>query len=165
MKKLNWLAITCAVLGISLNSYEAVNATAPAPGSTPVSTPSRRMTVQMTNTGELINGGKTFILEFLLTNHGDDIRTYQIRDDVSNSNQVAYDNLGNKCKVYAEMGGSDSNNAPLPGQTPVKVRVLVTGFSPQATSFSRITISGFCGYETCEGAAGDYIFKNIWIPR
>jgi hypothetical protein len=159
------LAVTCALLGMPVSSRGSLAAITQEPARGPgVSTPSRRMAVQVTNAGELIDNGKTFMLEFLLTNHGEDIKSYQIRDDISGSNQVAYDNQGNKCKVYAKVGG-DYHYAPLPGQTPVKVKVFVTGFSSQAASFSRITVSGFCSYQTCDGAEGDYVFKNVMIPR
>jgi hypothetical protein len=169
--KLGMLAVTCALLGIMLNSCGVLSTVATVRSELAdalgiyVSTPSPKMIVQMTNNGELIENGKTFMLEFLLTNNtGVDIKTYQFRADLSDSNQVAYDNLGNKCEVYAKIGG-DYDYAPLPVQTPVKVRVFVTGFSSEATSFSRITISGFCSHQTCEGTPDDYISRNLTIPR
>jgi hypothetical protein len=168
--KLGMLAVTCALLGMMLNGCGVLSTVATATSELAdalgvyVSTPSRRMAAQVTNNGELIENGKTFMLEFLLTNNGEDIKTYSMRDDINGTNQVAYDNLGNKCKVYAQVGG-EYNYAPLPGQTPVKIKVFVTGFSSQATSFSRITVSGFCSYQTCDGAQGDYVFKNVMIRR
>jgi hypothetical protein len=173
LMKLGLLAVTYVLLGITLNSCGVLSTAAtvtnePADAvGVNVSTPSRRMAVQMTNNGELIDNGKTFMLEFLLTNHGEDINDYRFYP----SKFEAYDNLGNECNVNLIWGqkrthGGNLINGTFPGRTPVKIQVLVSGFSSQASSFSRIKFEA-SAYSSnhSEGSEGDFVFKNVMIRR
>jgi hypothetical protein len=141
-------------------------AAAPSIGS--VSTPARRMSVTVTR-AELIENGAKFLLEFMLTNNGEDIGLYDIYGGYGSDNSMAYDNMGNKAQVYISFGNGNSSSAdfarnPLPGNNPKKVTATITGFSPQATSFTRIKIHGRA-YPALDAldANGDYLFKNVAI--
>jgi hypothetical protein len=134
-----------------------------------ISAPSK-MDVKLTR-AELIENGEAFLLEFLLTNHYGDIASYDIFGGYNSNQSMAYDNLGNKAVVNIRFGdayssASDFARNPLPSDTPIKITAVVRGFSPQATSFTRIQIYGCCySAQACPGADGNFLFKNVAINR
>ena len=165
--------ITCIIMGISLNGCGALmnvaNTVNEAAYSLRIETPGRRMEVKLTNT-ELIENGKQFMMEFLLTNHGQEIGTYWIGKETGGSPMIAYDNMGTASTVHITWGNSNTwatgqIGATLPDNVPVLMKVFVSNFNPQATMFSQIKFFASCGSFNvpCEGAAGSFIFRNVPI--
>ncbi|MDR2776211.1 MAG: hypothetical protein LBC19_16050 [Tannerella sp.] len=160
------LTVTCIALGIPVNSHGIVNmAVSESTRGPSVSTPSRRMEVQVTNI-DLIDNGKTFLLEFWLINHGEEIYDYRFYHSYD-----AYDNFGNQCAVNIIWGqkkthGANTINGKFPEQTPVKMQMTITGFDSWASSFSQIKFKAEAySSNNSEGSEGDYIFRNIAIPQ
>jgi hypothetical protein len=146
-----------------MNGCGALTTIATAVNSPSIETPSRRMEVQLINT-ELIANGEQFLVEFLLTNHGQNIASYYLGHTHWKACE-AYDNLGNRTtniKVY--IGDREENSFSVPQNTPVKIKVIISGVNSKATSFSNISITADC-VGNCEGIAGSYVFKNISILR
>jgi hypothetical protein len=129
---------------------------APRPGPVHIETPNRRMGVKLTNM-ELINNGKDFLLEFLLTNSGQDINDYSFYGGYS-SESMAYDNLGTKLIVDVGFNGRNASewssgaSGPIPGNIPIKIRVGVYKINPRATHLTQIRVKGSDGF---------FIFKNV----
>ncbi|MFT4070378.1 MAG: hypothetical protein QM654_00475 [Dysgonamonadaceae bacterium] len=124
-----------------------------------VSTPHRNLLVNLI--GAEMSGDK-YVLEFTITNKGENIKDYRLEDcsGLGCGDTEVYDNLGNKCRVDIAFGSR------LPDNTPVKVRAIISQFSSKATYFSRIKIKGETwdhGYSNRPD--GFFIFKNVPIIR
>ena len=97
----------------------------------------RQMEVEFVKS-ELSSNGKVFILEFLVTNLGQDQTWNFVYED-----QEAIDNLGNKGFVHISSypnnrwgtgGGNQASNL-LQRNTPVNIKIEISGVSSQATYF------------------------------
>ena len=128
---------------------------------------------------------KQLKIDFLLTNRGQDINNYYLGPQRSSSNSgyyspyntnnnsssapTSYDDFGTtlNVKIISGSGNTNSgyfssggwNDIYLPGNTPVLVSLLITGFNPKATHLTLIRFFGSCS--SCEGAEGAFTFKNI----
>jgi hypothetical protein len=149
---------------VSKKLDETLGTTAPAePSKITVSSPHRNLQVNVIG-AEM--SGDNYILEFTITNKGENIKEYCM----DRSTDV-YDNLGTQCRAEIIMGNSQSSFGSAAGgsllnDTPAKIRVVLSGFSSNATSFSQIRIKGETydhGYTNRPD--GDFVFKNLPIIK
>lgn len=137
--------------------------TSAAPSGITVSSPHRNLQVNVLG-AEM--SGDNYILEFTITNKGENIKEYRMYRSTD-----VYDNLGTQCHAEIILGNDQSSFGSAAGgsllnDTPVKVRVVLSGFSSNATSFSQIRIKGDTwdhGY--ANRPDGDFVFKNLPIIR
>ncbi|WP_163274302.1 hypothetical protein [Dysgonomonas sp. 511] len=128
-----------------------------------VSSPHRNLKVNIIG-AEM--SGENYILEFTITNKGENIRDYRM-DRSTN----VYDNLGTQCRAEIIIGNSQSSlgssaGGSLLNDTPMKVRVVLSGFSSKATSFTQIRIKGEAwDYGYNNRPDGDFVFKNVPIIK
>lgn len=134
-----------------------------------VTTPHRNLQVNILG-AEM--SGDNYILEFTITNRGENIKDYRLTGCFGGcGNTKAYDNLGNECRVDIVFSTSESWHGGTAGSsllndTPAKVKVILSRFSSKATSFSQIRIKGEAwdhGYTNRPN--GDFVFKNIPIIK
>lgn len=117
--------------------------------------------------------GNNFIVEFIITNTGQDIKDYRISGCSSGgcSHTQAFDNVGNQCGVNVIFGASESWHGGTAGSSlltdsPIKVRVILGRFSSKATSISQLRLKGVNhDYQATYAEEGYFIFKNIPIER
>ncbi|MDH6353710.1 hypothetical protein M2132_000027 [Dysgonomonas sp. PH5-45] len=120
--------------------------------------------IQMNWVGATMSGDY-YVLEFTITNKGEDIGSYRL------GGYEAYDNLGNKCRIDIIFAGTESKHSGnasgrLLNNTPSKVKVLLSRFSSKATSFTQVRLVGKAwdsGY--IDKPNGYFIFKNVPIVR
>ncbi|MDR1369009.1 MAG: hypothetical protein LBJ72_02610 [Dysgonamonadaceae bacterium] len=123
-------------------------------------TPGRQIEAKVTNM-EFIENGKSFTIDILLTNRGEDIETYMLD---ARGESMAVDNLGTQGRITIAFGknsGFEWCSSSLPRNTPVKATFTVSGFSSRATALSLVRVNASCGYAKCPGATGDFILRNI----
>jgi len=128
-----------------------------------ITTPHRNLKV---NVLSAISNGDEFLLEFTITNVGEDIKGYYLMDG-SSGKTIAFDNLGNQCYETILFGNVRSKNNGYAENTlingvPVKVVVTITKFGTNATSFSQIKIGA--GTDIWK-IANHFVFKNVPIIK
>ena len=129
---------------------------------------SRRFKLQLTN-WESIENGATFLMDFILTNLGQDINDYGITGSWSDQSSYAYDNLGNKLRINIDISGKSTQatgsvRVSIPGNTPIKVQVGITNINSKATHLTQIRLNGYCWGSSdpaCAGTNGDFIIRNM----
>lgn len=132
-----------------------------------LSTPHKNLQVKVIG---VARSGEGVVLEFTITNVGDNIKDYRL-SAYGSGNAEAYDNLGNQCRIDILFGKSESwhggtAGGSLPNNVPVKIRVLLSRFSSQATSFSQIRIGGEAwDHGMTDRPDGSFIFKNVPIEE
>lgn len=132
-----------------------------------VTTPHKNLLLNFTGASM---SGERYILEFTITNKGDDIKDYRLSGQGSGSAD-AYDDLGNQCRVDVIFGRNESWHGGTAGgnllnDTPVKITILLSRFGSKAASFSQIRIKGETwdhGYT--DRPDGNFVFKNVPIVR
>jgi len=182
MKKLitrSMPVIACIVLGISLNGCgalatvanavnEVANTTNESSNNMRIETPSQRFTVQVTNM-ELIENGAHLMVDLLLTYRGQDIKAYSFfGGGLSGGPSYAIDNLGNRMEITVVWNGHSSRQwagevrEPIPGDTPIKIQVIVINVQPNATKLAQIRINAI-DYSSPKntGIDGDFIIRNV----
>lgn len=127
------------------------------------STPNKNLQVNLIG-GNL--NGDSYILEFTITNYGEDIKNYNLMDGASEKT-IAFDNLGNQCNATLLFGNVRSKNNGYAGNTllkgvPVKVVVTITKFGANATYFPQIKIGA--GTDIWN-ITNHFIFKNLPISK
>lgn len=128
-----------------------------------VTTPHKNLKV---NVLSAVSNGSEFLLEFTITNLGEDIKGYCLMDGNSDKT-IAFDNLGNQCSATLLFGNVRSKNNGYAENTllngvPIKVVVTITKFGTNATSFSQIKIGA--GTDTWK-IANHFVFKNVPIIK
>lgn len=128
-----------------------------------ITTPHKNLKVDILSA---VSNGDEFLLEFTITNTGDDIKGYCLMDGNSDKT-IAFDNLGNQCSVTLLFGNVRSKNNghaenTLLNGVPVKVIATITKFGPNATSFSQVKIGA--GTDIWK-IANHFVFKNIPIIK
>jgi hypothetical protein len=111
--------------------------------------------------------GNNYVMEFTITNNGEDIETYRLEGNYQGSK--AYDNLGNECDIQVIFGqgysisGAAAQNTLLSG-VPAKVKVALSGFGSKATSFAQVRIKAYA-YGGTFKPNGDFRVNNLPIVR
>lgn len=106
-----------------------------------VASPHPDLEIQVTR---CITAGKDAIIDFTLTNHGEDTRI-----ELNGRNSTAFDNLGNQYEQFRMSAGdlSQSNwtyQTLFPTDIPVKCRILIGNIKSDATTFKRLNVVGNC---------------------
>jgi hypothetical protein len=136
-------------------------------GGVSVTTPGRQMELKVTS-AELIENGKSFMIEGTLTNRGEDIETYWLYCS-SSYKAMAVDDLGTQASISMTFGNNSAPlglvNNSLPSNTPMKITIVISGFSSKATALSLVKIIGKSDRNEHPGADGEFVFKNISLRR